>query len=515
MSATLFQEPPQEIVLRDYQDAATDNVNRLLGEGHAGVMLYAPCGAGKTVIAMWLLKQWSDIGRRCVFLCDRIALVDQTSAMFEAHGLAHGVIQADHWRKNTELVQIATPQTIARRDGFLHWHDEEGKPLGPHLVIYDEAHLIYDKAVEYLEKKECYTIGLSATPFTKNLAKIYSSITNVATTNELIAQGSLSSWHAYAAKEPDMEGAKVVAGEWTDEAVSERAIPIIGDVVKEYLQRGQEKKFIAFGCNVGHCEELQRAFMAAGVVTALYTYRTAGEERTAAINGLKTAEGSPGCVRGLISVNALSTGFDAAEVGVVILCRPFKASFANLIQCIGRGLRPHASKEDGGCIFLDHAGNMARHWGKIIDLFENGWDELDDGKKPDKNKPKPKEKKPVKCPVCALLLAKPMPFCPSCGFEFPKATVIVHREGEMERLDGGSVGLSKADKLRLYAELLWIAESRGYQPGWIAHKYKERTGVWPKGCDEVAPVEPSLELVNEIRNNARKWAKEQKTHAIS
>ena len=57
-------------------------------------------------------------------------------------------------------------------------------------------------------------VGLTATPFTKGLGKLYDAVVNVATTNDLIAQGFLVPFRIFSCVEPDMEGVKVVAGEY-------------------------------------------------------------------------------------------------------------------------------------------------------------------------------------------------------------------------------------------------------------------------------------------------------------
>jgi hypothetical protein len=57
-------------------------------------------------------------------------------------------------------------------------------------------------------------------------------------------------------------------------------------------------------------------------------------------------------IRGLISVAALSKGFDVSDCGVIIMARPLRSSLSEHIQILGRGLRTHPGKEE--CIVLDH-----------------------------------------------------------------------------------------------------------------------------------------------------------------
>ena len=57
-----------------------------------------------------------------------------------------------------------------------------------------------------------------------------------------------------------------------------------------------------------------------------------------------------------------------------------------------------------------------------------------------------------------------------------------------------------ADKATFYAELRGYAEARGYADGWIAHKYREKFGVWPNDprVKSSPPISPLLSTRNWI-----------------
>lgn len=466
----------EEIILRAYQEESIDQLRANISKGIQSQILASMVGSGKTVIAAFLLHECWKKGKRGVFVVDRLSLLGQTSMVLDRYGIPHGVIQSQHPRhKPGEQIQVASIQTVKHR----------GWPKAD-LIIYDECHIVHKTILNKISRKDAITIGLTATPFTRGLGKHYHAIVNVTTGNKLTSEGFLVPFRVWAATEPDMTGAKVVAGEWTDQDCSDRAMKIIGDVVSEYKKHGEERKAIIFGVDVAHCEEMQRQFIESGINVSLYTYKTPDEEREYMLQEFRKPDSK---IRALISVAALSRGFDVPDVGCIIMCRPLKSSFAEFVQILGRGLRSFLGKKD--CIILDLSGNFMRHYPRLHEFMEDGVNELDDGK------PKPKapaikpEKKPVKCPKCSHVFAGG-DHCPECGYIFPRKSKVKHEQGELGAFDGSkTVALDREAKRRLYAELSWIRLERRYAKGWVAHRYRAVTGVWPTGMEDVIPCHPT------------------------
>ncbi|MFW6083760.1 MAG: Hint domain-containing homing endonuclease, partial [Gemmatimonadota bacterium] len=50
--------------------------------------------SGKTVMAAYIMRAAADRKTRCIFICDRIALINQTSRLFDDYDIPHGIIQA-------------------------------------------------------------------------------------------------------------------------------------------------------------------------------------------------------------------------------------------------------------------------------------------------------------------------------------------------------------------------------------------------------------------------------------
>jgi len=119
--------------------------------------------------------------------------------------------------------------------------------------------------------------------------------------------------------------------------------------------------------------------------------------------------------------------------------------------------------------------------------------------------PTEREKKESKCPSCGHLWPKQAESCPACGHVREKRNLVHVLPGQLEEL----VSTSKSnyeDKQMFYSELKWIARDKNYSPGWVAHKYREKFGVWPRNLSEsIAP--PTVKTINWIKSRTIAWAK--------
>lgn len=505
----------KDINLYDYQSQAVQALRDNIAKGIRKQVLCAPTGSGKTVMAAYLLKAAHAKGSRAYFLCDRVALINQTSALLDHYGIPHGVVQASHWRNRPdELIQVASQQTLERR----------GWPVGVDLMVVDECHTMRQQTTDQIKKTSAVVLGLTATPFTPGMGQVYEDIVSVTTTNKLIDDGRLAPFTIFAPATIDMDGAKVVGGEWTDAVAAERAMRIVGDVVENYLKFGQGRKFIAFGATVAHCEQMQRELMNAGVRCELYTAYTSDTEREAILNEYRKPNSQ---IRGLISVAALAKGFDVPDVSCLIIARPLKSSKAEHIQIIGRGLRADPSDPDKKCVIIDHAENCVRFGAFMADFFENSVSAFSQDKK-GKTKKLPvydyystysegdqvrhlgdeytatcdiprggvpgiyagwectarKQEQWRKCPECTHV-HNPRPTCPECGFEYPKRET-VHEEGELTNLE--FVAAQKSEQLRWMSGIKYNQRKYNLTDGWSAHKFREKFGIFPSQAVKDTPA---------------------------
>ncbi|EEO27160.1 DEAD/DEAH box helicase [Oxalobacter paraformigenes] len=472
------------IELRPYQLDAIERLRDGVRGGFKNQILCAPTGAGKTLIGASLIQECRNKGKRAVFVCDRINLIDQTSLRFDEYGIDHGVIQGNHWRTRLyEPIQIASAQTLARRQ----WPDAD-------LIIIDECHTISETVKKRISNRNSNVVGLTATPFTKGLGKLYDNLVNVTSTQALIDEGFLSGYRIYACKEPDMEGVRVVAGEWEEKETSKRALEVVGDCVKEYLEHCNGKKFICAGVNTAHAEELQRQFMAAGILCANYTYKTSDEERREIVEEFRKPES---VYRGLITVTAATKGFDVPDVECIIMARPLRNSLAEHIQLFGRGLRIHPDKKE--CIVLDHSGNCLRFMDEMQGFFQSGATELDDGKQKTRKKKNPEdiEDKYMTCPTCKALHAA-SPFCPNCGHEYPKRkSDVVHRAGTLQELIAS--GARQELTVELWPQIVRYAllhKDAAKAEKFALAMFRNITGTWP--LKKFYDTEPAPEVTDQV-----------------
>jgi superfamily II DNA or RNA helicase len=480
-----FPEP------REFQHVAHQNL-RLAAKDHRCQLIMAPTGAGKTYLALRIINEALKRNKRAIFVCDRITLIDQTSKVAYGYGMPdHGIIQGNHWMTNKNLnFQIASAQTLASRG----WGDEEYD-----VIVIDEAHTMHKIWTEYIKTCTARVIALSATPFAKGLGGLFSNLINAATMHDLVNQGVLVPMRVFSCTKIDMRGAKTFGGEWSDHAVEERGLEIIGNVVMDWIQHGDNQKTIIFGATINHCEDMARQFNNSSINAAVFCSDTKPEDRKTILDEFRKPDSK---IRVLLSVEALSKGFDVPDIGCICDCRPLRKSLSTAIQMWGRGLRSHPGKKE--CRLLDFSGNIIRFQEDFTDIYFNGLDALDKGEKLDKTIRKDEEEKePSKCPKCGN-----SPFykrCMSCGYEKKSISTIEHLPGEMEEIE-----LCKKYKVEnkrdLYNQVVSFIRNGNTKeekkPGYAAITYKNITGEWPKFNYESAPtVKVSKNVAGKIKQS--------------
>ena len=474
-------------------------VRNSLRTGHMRPLLAAPCSYGKTVVSLTMMLAYAERGQRSVFFADRVKLVQQTADTLEAMGIDYSVMQADDPRYDpSKLIQVASIQTAVNRPN-----------MDFKFAVVDEAHTSYKGLTEkYLARyNNIPIVALSATPFSKGLGKIWDDLLIPITSEELTELGYLAPIDYYVGSSIDTSNirTKRLPTGGTDFNPDDLGAAMIedeelsGDIVENYLKHSPDgsKRAIAFCPTIDHSKHLVEKFNSheSGIKARHIDGYTAQDLRIALYNDHKA---------GLFSVlscsRLLGTGYDAPYVEMLIDCYPCKSKI-DFVQRCGRIARisPDTGKERA--IYLDHAGNIARH-GQLPDTIVPY--RLDDGKgRYDERKTiKQDEKVPVvrDCPVCTAQMTGRR--CKACGYELPKDSVLYTDNEILKKIERENMPkpeqFSNEEKERWYAELCAYAALKGYRRGWAHYKYQEKFGVAPAKVSRRTASSISLDVKNWI-----------------
>jgi DNA repair protein RadD len=491
--------------LRPYQTDVVAEIEKAIAAGQRRLLLVAPTGSGKTVVFCEIIKRYVEQHKTALVLAHRREIISQTSHKLRANGISHGIIQAGIDPRPMASVQVASVQTL-----WLRAMRSQAMALPPaDLLIVDECHhataMTWRKIIE--NYPDAVLIGCTATPCRgdgRGLGSIFEMMIQCPQVATLIEQGHLVRSRVYAPVDPDLKGVRTAAGDYVESQLAERMdrAKLIGDIVTHWHKFGERRKTVAFAVNVAHSIHLRDEFVRSGVRADHIDGSTPKEERDAALARLASGE-----TEVIVNCMVLTEGFDCPDIGCIILARPTK-KMGLYRQMIGRGLRPANGKTD--VVILDHSGAVFRH-GLPEDFVE--W-KLD----PDHRAVAPAHQARLECKVpglrecsqCGTLRLGGKP-CPNCG-SLPKrpGRYVTLREGELGLVQSGKVTATNYDPdacERWHGMLVAIAKERGYKPGWVAHKYKEKFRSFPPWGSAPEPLAPTPEVRSWVSSRQIAYAK--------
>ncbi|UAN58885.1 DEAD/DEAH box helicase [Serratia sp. JSRIV004] len=468
-------------------------------------LVSAPVGYGKTFLSAYLVDKLIQQGKRTMFCAPYLTLVRQTATRFVQYGLPEDQISYV-WRDYQphdpqRLIQIASADTLIRREF----------PDNIDLLIIDEAHMKRRALLDIIRDSGVKVVGLSGTPFAPWMGRYFEKLVKPTTMKELISIGDLSRYEFFAPTKPDLKGVKTssVAGFGSDFNEDQLAeimcgAELVGDIVKNWLENGEDRPTICFCVNKAHANYITMAFLRAGVNAEVMIAETPAEERQMTIHRFEQ-----GATKIIVNVGVLVAGFDS-DVRCIIYARPTKSEI-RWLQCLGRGLRTAPGKDH--CLIFDHSGSIHR-LGYPDDIEYDDLIGKNDGMKaaPKAAKQEKAEKLPKECPQCHYMKQAGIYVCPKCGFK-PLTGEDVETDATrgLKRLNRKAKTYSKNEKQAWWSQIKYyqhqrILKGKPLSDGWAAHTYKEKFGTWPKGLSDY-PMETSPEVWNFIKSKFIAYSK--------
>ncbi|MFD0705977.1 DEAD/DEAH box helicase [Photorhabdus akhurstii] len=384
------------------------------------------------------------------------------------------------------------------------------------------THQLVDVAITLIKEDrnlEAESILRRANTVSSFLGNYYQQFLKPTTMKELIAKGELSTYEFYAPTKPDLKGVKLTASDDFGQDYKEDQLAeimgdstLVGDIVRNWLENGNDGPTICFCVNVAHANFITVEFNKAGVNAEVIIAETPPEERQIIIHRFEQ-----GVTKILVSVGTLIAGFDS-DVRCIIYARPTKSEI-RWVQCLGRGLRTAPGKET--CMIFDHSGSVHR-LGYPDDIEYDALSSKSDGMKDssrsiDSDKA---EKLPKECPSCHFMKPVGVYVCPKCGFKpLSGEDVEVDRSRGLKELNGKDRVYSKAERQSWWFQIKYYQRQRANQgkpisDGWCAHTFKSKFSEWRDGLND-HPVESTPEVNNFIKWKLISWIKSQEEKQLS
>ena len=444
------------IILRPDQQQLIEEVRNAFRDGHKNVVIQLATGGGKTFTAGSMLGQTVQRGKKSFFLCNRIELIEQTSASFDKLGIPHGIIAAGHPYQLHHAVQIGSIDTLKVRLDDITFQ--------PDLIVWDECRGLgaagWKKIYDHYPK--AFHIGLDATPVRNDgqgLGKFFTHMVQGLSIKQLIELGALVPPRIYAPDNIDLSSVSIKAGDYdTEELENAMDKPsITGSAIDHYLKYGEGRQGIIFTVSIKHSKSVTDQFNMAGITCAHVDANTLKKERKKIIEDYRKGQ-----YLLLSNVNLFTAGFDVPNVSYIAGLRPTKSLPIFLQQC-GRAARPCGEKKD--YVLMDHACNVKRFGFPHAD---REWSL--DAKKIRKNAKKSEETIELKqCPECYLCHDPVFTSCPECGHIYEaKPRNISEIDGELKEVVEEQKIKRKMEvkDAKSLEDLLVVASQRGYKAGW-------------------------------------------------
>jgi superfamily II DNA or RNA helicase len=384
-----FTNPPNVtcnalMTLHDYQIEHIEQVQTGFKTVRS-IMLQMPTGTGKTHVFCEIAKTFcGNEGKRVLILAHRNELISQIQERLIKFGFNAGIIKSGHKTDDSRQVQIASVQTLRKRNKILFLNNIS-------LIIVDEAHhtpsKTYLEILDTYQKEHTKLLGVTATPIRldgKGFEKIFDKLICSYPFKWFVENNFLCPIKHYASNVIKLENVSLVKNREGymeyDEKQTEKYYlneTVMSDIIESYKNYGENKKSVVFAITIKHAEEIEKRFIEAGYKATLISSLTNSKERKSKVEKFKKGE-----IQILVNVDIFSEGFDCPDIELVQIAKPTK-SLVKYLQMIGRVTRTYENKQyamilDNSCLWQDHGlVSNERVWTlNGCDVIENKFDDL-------------------------------------------------------------------------------------------------------------------------------------------
>ncbi len=453
--------------LRSYQQEGISDIYSYIREGYKNIFLWGATGSGKSITFSKLSHDFFTCGLNVVIAVKRRDLISQASAHLTKWKIPHGVWMAKHHRFSPKkTVQVCSIDTLNARSTYPFCHDPNT------IVIVDECHDATPQNSSYkkffIAYKDHKIIGLTATPFSDmSMWEVFSQPIDG---YQLMLDGHLVPEKTYVPNHGiNLDGISLGKdGDYDQKQLAALCSKsqIVGDIIEDWKQYGQNRRTILFAVNVEHSKLICSEFNKAGIKAVHCDASSSEKVRKSALRMLHEKE-----VQVVCNVNIFSTGVDEPSIECISFCRP-TMSVIYWLQAIGRGLRPSPLTGKQNCIIIDHAGNTLRHGSAYSDrqcsleAYGSGGKKREEG-----------EIQLRTCDQCFYIFEASERTCPECGFfNAPIERKISQEDGELIEYEMTPEELkllkSKAFHKKFH-QLDWVRKTKGFGTQWVFKQLKK------------------------------------------
>ena len=354
----------QTIELRDYQQEATENLQKMREDGKTIALLYHATGVGKTITAATDAKA---VGGRTLFLVNALKLASQAKETFAKVWPEATLGEYTGSQKDmTQTVIFATVQSISK-------DLEKFSPTDFDYLIVDECHHAaantYQKIFTYFHPK--FILGLTATPERSDGEDMLELFQNVAHKMDLktaVERGVLVPIRCVRVKTNiDLTDVRINGIKYNSQDLESKLfIPERNQlIVDTYLKYVNGKKIVIFCASVDHAAEIAKLLRDNGVKAEAVSGRDRVEVREKILKDYET-----GSTNVLCACDLLNEGWDSPHTTVLFMARPTMSKTIYLQQ-LGRGTRRCPGKDDLLVIdFVDNANmfNMPYSLHRVLNI---------------------------------------------------------------------------------------------------------------------------------------------------